>query len=150
MSDPSLLVAETHRFESTYLDSLIAPWPEGAAEYELRSPMARLGSITASVLVFQGEEDRVVPGRSGADAGRGAARQGDHTSSITSSPMRLTGSVAPRCRRSFCGESWSSTSSNSLVETQIRARSGRDRELGPIARVLLTSREMVGAKGRLA
>jgi dipeptidyl aminopeptidase/acylaminoacyl peptidase len=61
VSDPSLLVAETHRFESTYLDSLIAPWPEGAAEYERRSPMARLGSITASVLVFQGEEDRVVP-----------------------------------------------------------------------------------------
>lgn len=61
VADPALLVAETHRFESTYLDSLIAPWPQGAAEYERRSPMAHLDAIAASVLVFQGEEDRVVP-----------------------------------------------------------------------------------------
>ena len=38
--DLTRLVADTHKFEQHYTDSLIAPWPEGRAVYEARSPAA--------------------------------------------------------------------------------------------------------------
>ena len=38
ISDVEALAKETHKFESRYLDRLIAPYPEGKAIYEERSP----------------------------------------------------------------------------------------------------------------
>ena len=55
------LAKETHKFESRYLDSLIAPYPEEAEEYRKRSPLHFADRITCPVILFQGEEDKIVP-----------------------------------------------------------------------------------------
>ncbi len=61
VSDLSLLAADTHKFESRYLDQLIGPWPEAEQLYRERSPIHQIDRIQAPVLFLQGSEDRVVP-----------------------------------------------------------------------------------------
>ncbi len=55
------LAADTHDFESRYLDHLIGPWPEAAARYDERSPAHRAGELRGRVLLLQGDDDHVVP-----------------------------------------------------------------------------------------
>jgi dipeptidyl aminopeptidase/acylaminoacyl peptidase len=59
--DPAALAQHDHRFEARYLDGLIGPWPEAAATYAARSPLAHAGLIAAPVIFFQGLDDTVVP-----------------------------------------------------------------------------------------
>ena len=56
VSDPQALARDTHKFESRYLDWLIAPqaWRE-------RSPVANADRLSSPVTFFQGAEDRIVP-----------------------------------------------------------------------------------------
>ncbi|MEM7333786.1 MAG: S9 family peptidase [Chloroflexota bacterium] len=61
ISDVEALAKETHKFESRYLDRLIAPYPEGKAIYEERSPIHHVDKINCPVILFQGLEDKVVP-----------------------------------------------------------------------------------------
>jgi dipeptidyl aminopeptidase/acylaminoacyl peptidase len=61
VSDLVGLAEETHKFESRYLDRLVAPWPEGRAVYDERSPIHHLEGFRAPLIVFQGSEDKVVP-----------------------------------------------------------------------------------------
>jgi dipeptidyl aminopeptidase/acylaminoacyl peptidase len=61
VADLGALAADTHKFESRYLDSLVAPWPEGADVYAERSPISHVDAFDTPLAVFQGEEDRVVP-----------------------------------------------------------------------------------------
>jgi dipeptidyl aminopeptidase/acylaminoacyl peptidase len=61
VSDLTLLAADTHKFESRYLDQLIGPWPEAEHLYRERSPIHHIDAINAPVLLLQGSEDRVVP-----------------------------------------------------------------------------------------
>ncbi len=61
VADLGALAAETHKFESRYLDGLVAPWPEGADVYAARSPINHVGALDTPLAVFQGEEDEVVP-----------------------------------------------------------------------------------------
>jgi dipeptidyl aminopeptidase/acylaminoacyl peptidase len=61
VADPALLAAETHKFESRYLDGLLGPYPEARDVYEARSPLHHADRITAPIILFQGLEDRVVP-----------------------------------------------------------------------------------------
>ena len=61
MADLAALAADTHKFESRYLDSLVAPWPEGADVYAERSPISHVDAFDTPLAVFQGAEDRVVP-----------------------------------------------------------------------------------------
>ncbi len=61
VSDLSLLAADTHKFESRYLDQLIGPWPEAETVYRERSPIHHIDRINAPVLLLQGSEDKVVP-----------------------------------------------------------------------------------------
>jgi len=51
----------THKFESRYLDSMVAPYPEGIDIYKARSPQEHSDKITTPLLLLQGEDDRVVP-----------------------------------------------------------------------------------------
>jgi dipeptidyl aminopeptidase/acylaminoacyl peptidase len=61
VADLAALAAETHKFESRYMDALIAPWPEGAEVYAERSPINHVDALNTPLAVFQGAEDRVVP-----------------------------------------------------------------------------------------
>jgi len=53
--------AETHKFESRYLERLIGPYPSAAELYRARSPIFHAEGFSCPVLVLQGLEDRVVP-----------------------------------------------------------------------------------------
>jgi dipeptidyl aminopeptidase/acylaminoacyl peptidase len=61
VSDLEALARDTHKFESRYLDGLVAPWPDGRSVYEARSPIHHLESFRAPLITFQGSEDKVVP-----------------------------------------------------------------------------------------
>jgi dipeptidyl aminopeptidase/acylaminoacyl peptidase len=61
VSDLEPLARDTHKFESRYLDRLVAPLPEGRAIYEARAPIRHLARFSAPLITFQGSEDKVVP-----------------------------------------------------------------------------------------
>jgi dipeptidyl aminopeptidase/acylaminoacyl peptidase len=60
-SDLRGLAAQTHDFESRYLDGLIGPLPESGALYAQRAPAGHVSDLTSPVLLLQGHEDPVVP-----------------------------------------------------------------------------------------
>lgn len=55
------LLAETHKFESHYSEFLLGPLPEAAEVYRARSPIFHAEKIQDPLIVFQGEDDKVVP-----------------------------------------------------------------------------------------
>ncbi len=55
------LVADTHKFEERYSESMLGPLPEAAELYRERSPIFFADKIQDPIIVFQGEEDKVVP-----------------------------------------------------------------------------------------
>ena len=61
VGDLGALARDTHKFESRYLDLLVAPWPDGVAVYDERSPINFVDRIQTPVLVLQGADDKVVP-----------------------------------------------------------------------------------------
>lgn len=61
VSDLELLVRDTHKFESRYLDSLLGPYPQERELYRERSPIHAVDRLTCPVIFFQGLKDRVVP-----------------------------------------------------------------------------------------
>ena len=69
VSDIEALARDTHKFESRYLDWLIAPYadpdPEVQARYRQiyrdRSPVHHADLLSVPVAFFQGTEDRIVP-----------------------------------------------------------------------------------------
>ena len=61
VTDLESLAADTHDFESRYLDSLVGPWPGASARYRERSPIHHADRVNGRVLLLQGAEDPVVP-----------------------------------------------------------------------------------------
>jgi len=61
ISDLEALTADTHKFESRYLDRLIGPYPAAMAVYRARSPIHSLDRLSRPVILFQGSDDVVVP-----------------------------------------------------------------------------------------
>lgn len=61
VADLAVLAQDTHKFESRYLDGLVGPWPEAAATYAERSPIAHTDGLDRPLLVLHGAEDAVVP-----------------------------------------------------------------------------------------
>jgi dipeptidyl aminopeptidase/acylaminoacyl peptidase len=55
------LAADTHKFEARYLDKMLGPLPEAADLYRQRSPLFHSDRIQDPVIIFQGEDDQVVP-----------------------------------------------------------------------------------------
>jgi dipeptidyl aminopeptidase/acylaminoacyl peptidase len=61
VADAETLAADTHKFESRYLDGLIGPYPEEKELYRERSPINFAERLRAPVILFQGLDDEVVP-----------------------------------------------------------------------------------------
>jgi dipeptidyl aminopeptidase/acylaminoacyl peptidase len=61
VSDLEGLAQDTHKFESRYLDGLVAPYPAQREVYVERSPLHASDRISCPVIFFQGLEDKVVP-----------------------------------------------------------------------------------------
>ncbi|MEV6898468.1 prolyl oligopeptidase family serine peptidase [Amycolatopsis sp. NPDC051372] len=61
VADLQALAADTHKFESRYLDRLIGPYPELRDVYLDRSPIQHVDAFTRPLLVLQGADDPVVP-----------------------------------------------------------------------------------------
>lgn len=61
VSNLEALAHDTHKFESRYLDRLVAPLPQGRAIYAARAPVLHLENFKAPLISFQGTEDKVVP-----------------------------------------------------------------------------------------
>jgi dipeptidyl aminopeptidase/acylaminoacyl peptidase len=55
------LAAQTHDFESRYLDGLVGPLPGYEAVYVERSPLGHVTAATCPILLLQGLDDPVVP-----------------------------------------------------------------------------------------
>ncbi len=52
---------DTHKFESRYLNSLVGPYPARRELYAERSPINFINNMTAPLIMFQGDEDKIVP-----------------------------------------------------------------------------------------
>jgi dipeptidyl aminopeptidase/acylaminoacyl peptidase len=61
VADLEALARETHKFESRYLDWLVAPYPAQRDVYTQRSPIHHVDGFDAPLIVFQGLEDKIVP-----------------------------------------------------------------------------------------
>ncbi|MDE2147929.1 MAG: S9 family peptidase [Burkholderiales bacterium] len=61
VADLEGLAADTHKFESRYLDALVAPLPQGREVYRQRSPVHHMQRCKAALITFQGSDDRAVP-----------------------------------------------------------------------------------------
>lgn len=61
IGDLEAMVHDTHKFESRYLDGLIGPYPEAINLYKERSAIHYVDNISVPLLIFQGDEDKIVP-----------------------------------------------------------------------------------------
>jgi dipeptidyl aminopeptidase/acylaminoacyl peptidase len=61
VSDLEALEVDTHKFESRYSHSLVAPYPGRADLYRQRSPIHFTDQLKVPVIFFQGLEDKIVP-----------------------------------------------------------------------------------------
>ncbi|HLI40720.1 MAG TPA: prolyl oligopeptidase family serine peptidase, partial [Streptosporangiaceae bacterium] len=61
VADLRSFAAQTHDFESRYLDGLIGPLPQSEALYAERAPVGHVTDATCPVLLLQGLEDPIVP-----------------------------------------------------------------------------------------
>jgi dipeptidyl aminopeptidase/acylaminoacyl peptidase len=61
VADLESLARDTHKFESRYLDRLVAPLPQGLDIYRARSPLHHMARSRGALITFQGSDDRAVP-----------------------------------------------------------------------------------------
>ena len=76
VGDLEALARDTHKFESRYLDLLVAPYPEEVDVYRERSPLHHLDGLNCPVLLLQGEDDEVVPPAQAEDVARALRDKG--------------------------------------------------------------------------
>ena len=61
LSELEAFIKETHKFESRYMVSLLGPYPERKDIYYDRSPINFTKNIACPLILFQGDEDKIVP-----------------------------------------------------------------------------------------
>ena len=60
VGDLEALAKDTHKFESRYLDTMIAPYDEEHKKiYHDRSPIHYVQQLSCALALFQGDEDQV-------------------------------------------------------------------------------------------
>ncbi len=57
----SFATGQTHKFERQYEHTLVGPYPEDVDVYRARSPIHFVDRISCPMILFQGDEDEVVP-----------------------------------------------------------------------------------------
>lgn len=60
LSDLEFFAKDTHKFESRYLFSLVAPYPERRDIYYERSPIHFMQNFNCPIILFQGADDKIV------------------------------------------------------------------------------------------
>ena len=76
VGDLELLVRDTHKFESRYLDSLVGPYPARRELYLARSPIHHIGALRTPMLLLQGLDDKVVPPNQAEEMAAAVRRRG--------------------------------------------------------------------------
>jgi dipeptidyl aminopeptidase/acylaminoacyl peptidase len=61
VADITALAHDTHKFEQRYMEQLVGKYPEEKAVWEKRSPINSVSNIKSPLIIFQGEEDPIVP-----------------------------------------------------------------------------------------
>jgi len=61
LSELEVFTKDTHKFESRYLDTLVGPYPEKKDLYYQRSPINFARQFNCPIILFQGDEDKIVP-----------------------------------------------------------------------------------------
>lgn len=61
VADITALAKDTHKFEASYMDELVGKYPEEKDLWEARSPINSVDKINVPLIIFQGEDDPVVP-----------------------------------------------------------------------------------------
>ena len=75
VADIAILAAETHKFESRYVDLLIAPYnDENKKIYDARSPIQHIDKFNCPIAFFQGDEDEVRRQTQLSSGGRGISK----------------------------------------------------------------------------
>lgn len=61
VADLEIFTKDTHKFEAHYLESLVGPYPEKRDLYVARSPVHFTSQFRCALILFQGDEDKIVP-----------------------------------------------------------------------------------------
>lgn len=61
ISDLQMIAQDTDKLEAFYAALLVGPWPEAAKVFKARSPLFHADKINCPLVIFQGEDDPVVP-----------------------------------------------------------------------------------------
>ncbi len=61
IGDLEVFTNDTHKFKSHYMESLVGPYPARKDLYHDRSPIHYLANMSAPLILFQGDEDKIVP-----------------------------------------------------------------------------------------
>jgi hypothetical protein len=76
VADLVTFAAQTHDFESRYLDGLVGPLPGFEPVYRERSPLGHVTAATSPILLLQGLDDPVVPYQQSESLARELAERG--------------------------------------------------------------------------
>lgn len=76
IADLEAMTDDTHKFESRYLDRLVAPYPQERTTYVARSPIHHLDHLTCPMLIVQGRKDVVVPPQQAEDLAKAVRAKG--------------------------------------------------------------------------
>lgn len=61
VADITALARDTHKFEKRYMEQLVGNYPEEKSLWESRSPIHSVDHISSPLILFQGEDDPIVP-----------------------------------------------------------------------------------------
>lgn len=61
VADITALAHETHKFEARYMELLVGKYPEEEQLWKERSPINSVDNIKSPLILFQGEDDKIVP-----------------------------------------------------------------------------------------